>query len=98
MTDGTFVILCRDVQCFTTNESDWTPVKGSVSGNILTIEAQDNTSTANISWMVIGERQDKHMHDTDWTDKNGKVIVEPLKTAQSAIQSLTERITVLENK
>ena len=97
MTDGTFVILCRDVQCFTTNESDWTPVKGSVSGNILTIEAQDNTSTANISWMVIGERQDKHIHDTDWTDENGKVIVEPLKTAQSAtIQSLTERITALE--
>jgi hypothetical protein len=79
MTEGTFVALCRDVQCFTTNESDWTPVRGSVTGNILTIEAQDNTSTASISWMVIGERQDKHMYDTDWTDENGKVIVEPLK-------------------
>ena len=81
MTEGTFVALCRDVQCFTTNESDWTPVRGSVAGNILTIEAQDQTSTANISWMVIGERQDKHMYDTDWTDENGKVIVEPLKEA-----------------
>jgi hypothetical protein len=29
--------------------------------------------------MVIGERKDKHMMDTDWTDENGKVIVEPLK-------------------
>jgi hypothetical protein len=36
-------------------------------------------SDAVISWMVIGERQDKHMYDTDWTDDNGKVIVEPLK-------------------
>jgi hypothetical protein len=81
MTEGTFVALCRNVQCFTTNESDWTPVRGSVTGNILTIEAQDNTSTASISWMVIGERQDKHMYDTDWTDENGKVIVEPLKEA-----------------
>jgi hypothetical protein len=79
MTEGTFVALCRNVQCFTTNESDWTAVKGSVSGNILTIEAEDNTSTASISWMVIGERQDKHMIDTGWTDENGKVIVEPLK-------------------
>jgi hypothetical protein len=79
MTEGTFVVLCRDVQCFTTNESDWTAVRGSVSGNILTIEAQDQTSTSSISWMVIGERQDKHMYDTDWTDDNGKVIVEPLK-------------------
>jgi hypothetical protein len=81
MTEGTFVALCRNMQCFTTNESDWTPVRGSVTGNILTIEAQDNTSTASISWMVIGERQDKHMYDTDWTDENGKVIVEPLKEA-----------------
>jgi hypothetical protein len=80
MTEGTFVVLCRDVQCFTTNESDWTAVRGSVHGNLLTIEAQDQTCTASISWMVIGERQDKHMYDTEWTDDNGKVIVEPLKT------------------
>ena len=38
MTDGTFVGLCTDVSCFTSNESDWTPVKGSVSGNVLTGE------------------------------------------------------------
>jgi len=79
MTQGTFEVLCRDVQCFTTNESDWTAVRGSVTGNILTIEAQDNTSTASISWMVIGERKDKHIYDTEWTDDDGKVIVEPLK-------------------
>jgi len=79
MTDGTFVALCRKVQCFTTNETDWTPVRGKVVGNILTIEAQDNTSTATVSWMVIGERKDPHMYETDWTDDNGEVIVEPLK-------------------
>jgi hypothetical protein len=32
--------------------------------------------------MVIGERKDKHMYDTDWTDENGKVIVEPLKPVE----------------
>jgi hypothetical protein len=79
MTEGTFVALNREVQCFTSNESDWDAVRGSVSGNILTIECQNAESTATISWMVIGERQDKHMYDTDWTDENGKVIVEPLK-------------------
>jgi len=83
MTEGTFIVLCRDVQCFTTNESDWTAVRGSVSENILTIEAQDQTSTSSISWMVIGERQDKHMYDTDWTDDDGKVIVEPLKPIET---------------
>ena len=82
MTEGTFVKLCTDVSCFTSNESDWTPVKGSVSGNVLTITAQDNTSTATVSWLVIGERQDDHMKDgnTNWTNSDGKVIVEILKT------------------
>ena len=82
MTEGTFVGLCTDVSCFTSNESDWTPVKGSVSGNVLTITAQDNTSTATVSWLVIGERQDDHMKDgnTTWTNSDGKVIVEILKS------------------
>ncbi len=82
MTEGTFVALNTDVQCFTTNESDWDAVKGSVSGNILTISCQNTSSTATISWLVIGERQDQHMIDTDWTDENGKVIVEPLKIVE----------------
>ena len=79
MTDGTFVLLNTNVQCFTSNESGWTAIKGSVSGNNLTITAQDNTCTDTISWMVVGERHDQHMLDTEWTDENGKVIVEPIK-------------------
>ena len=81
MTEGTFEVLCTNVSCFTSNETDWTAVKGSVSGNILTITAQDNTSTATVSWMVVGERKDPHMIDTDWTDENGRVITEPLKSS-----------------
>ena len=79
MTEGTFVLLCDDVQCFTSNEDGFTAVKGSVLGNTLTITAEDNTCTDTISWMVVGERKDQHMLDTEWTDNNGKVIVEPLK-------------------
>jgi hypothetical protein len=79
MTEGTFVLLNREVQCFTTNETGWTAVKGSVSGNTLTITAQDNTCNDTVSWLVIDKRQDQHMYDTEWTDENGKVIVEPLK-------------------
>ena len=78
MTEGTFVALCRDVQCFTTNETGWTAVKGSVSGNIITITAQDNSCTDTISWMVIGERQDDSIKGTSVTDANGKLIMEPL--------------------
>ena len=86
MTEGTFVLVNTNVSCFTSNESDWTAVKGSVSGNILTITAQDNASTATVSWMVVGERHDAHVKDsnTDMFDDDGKLIVEPLKTVSSS--------------
>jgi hypothetical protein len=87
MTEGTFEALCREVQCFTTNESGWDLIKGKVIANIIYIESQNQDSTDEISWLVIGERKDKHMMETEWTDDNGKVIVEPLK-----------EITPLENK
>ena len=79
MTEGTFEVLCNNVSCFTSNETDWTAVKGSVTGNILTIIAQDNTSTATVSWMVVGERKDQDMIDCDLTDNNGRLITEALK-------------------
>jgi hypothetical protein len=79
MTSGTFEALNRNVQCFTSNESDWDAVKGSVSGNTLTISCQNTSSNANVSWLVIGERKDKHMYDTSWTDDDGFVIPEQLK-------------------
>jgi hypothetical protein len=79
MTEGTYTVLNTNTSCFTSNETDWDAVKGSVSGNILTISCQNTSSTATVSWLVIGERHDRHMLDTEWTNENGKVIVEPLK-------------------
>jgi hypothetical protein len=79
MTEGTFEALCREVQCFTTNETGWDLIKGKVIGNIIYIEAQNTSSTDEISWMVMGERKDEHIMNTSWTDNNGKIIIEPLK-------------------
>jgi len=79
MTEGTFVALNRCIRAFVNNESTWDPVRARVSGNIVTVESCVSSSTADVSWMVIGERQDTHMLDssTTFTDDNGKVIVEP---------------------
>jgi hypothetical protein len=82
MTEGTFVALNRETQFFITNQSGWNNIKGLLQGNILTIEAEDTNSTDTIAWMVVGERQDKHIKDTDWTDSNGKPILEPLKSTE----------------
>ena len=97
MTEGTFVLLNTNVQCFTTNESNWDLVKGNVVGNKLTIESKNASSTASISWMVVGERQDQHMYDTQWTDENGRVITEPLKKVESTPEEEEEEITIIEN-
>jgi hypothetical protein len=82
MTAGTFVLLNGNIQCFTSNEDGWTSIKGSVSGNTLTIQAQDASCTDTVSWLVIGERHDQHMRDTNWTDAAGRVITEPEKQAE----------------
>ena len=78
MTEGTFVALNRCIRAFVNNESTWDPVRARVSGNIVTVESCVPGSTADVSWMVIGERQDEHMlNASNMTDDNGKVIVEP---------------------
>jgi len=80
MSEGTFVALNRGIRIFTNNESNWDPVKGSVSGNVLTVESCVSDSTADVSWMVIGERQDSYMYSSKnpLTDSEGRVIVEPV--------------------
>jgi hypothetical protein len=87
MTTGTWVVLCRDAQVFTSNESGWDTVRGSMRGSTLTIECQDAASTDTVSWMVVAERKDKHMYDTEWTDAEGHVVVEPEKTAEKKVKS-----------
>ena len=78
MTSGTWILLCRDEQCYTTNETGWHHVRGSVSGSTLTIDCEEECDDT-VSWMVVAERRDQHMYDTEWTDEEGRPIVEPDK-------------------
>jgi len=71
MSEGTFVLLCRDIQCFTSNETSWDAVKASVLNNMLTINCQNTNSSDEISWMVIAERKDPSYINSDVTDDNG---------------------------
>jgi hypothetical protein len=79
MTPGTFLALNRDIQAFVNNADTWDNVRAKVMGSQLVIECQNPESTATVSWLVIGERQDKEIHESSLTDDNGKVIVEPVK-------------------
>ena len=79
MTPGTFLALNRDIQAFVSNIDDWDAVRAKMMGSQLLIECQNAESKASVSWMVVGERQDKEIYASKLTDDNGKIIVEPLK-------------------
>ena len=80
MTEGTFVLLNKDVSTFTFNEENWEHIRGKTVENILTIESQNELSSALVTFMVIGERCDNFVKgDTTMTDDNGNFMPEILK-------------------
>ena len=85
MTPGTFLALNRDIQAFVNNADTWDLVRAKVMGSQLIIDCQNPDSNAEVSWLVIGERQDKEIHNSVLTDDNGKVIIEPLKTTENNV-------------
>ena len=76
MTAGTFAWLTKDIQTFTSNETGWDAVKSSFSGDTITIECQNTSSTDTISWMVVAERDDPNIKSSSITDSNGDLIIE----------------------
>jgi len=82
MTAGTWALLCRDAQVFTTNETGWFHVRGTVSGSTLTIECEEGTCTDTVSWMVVAERQDDEIKAQSSTDEDGHLILEPLQVEE----------------
>jgi hypothetical protein len=76
MTDGTFNALCTNAVYYLQNHGSFDRVKGSISGNILMITCENNTSSDLINWMVVAERKDKDIKDWNRTDENGMFITE----------------------
>ena len=79
MTKGTFQALTRDVQCFTTNETNWEKVKGKIKDNKLSIQSNNPVSNIEVNWLIMGERNDDYIKKSIITDDEGNLIVEPLK-------------------
>ena len=76
-TDGTFVALTRDAQIWVHNATGWDAVRGSLSGNTLTITCQDSSSTDTIHWLIVADRYDNHMQTNMTTDPTtGRPLVE----------------------
>ena len=76
MSEGTFEAINKEAYTVTTNESDFEPVKGNVSGNILEIVSQDVSSNAEVSWIVFAKRNDIAIQDTSLLDASLNYIAE----------------------
>jgi hypothetical protein len=71
MTEGTFESLCRNPVKYLHNNDSFSRIKGSISGNILTITCEDPLSSDTIDWMVVAERNDPHIYEWNRTNDNG---------------------------
>lgn len=71
MTAGTFEALCRNPVKYLHNNDSFRRIKGTISGNILTITCEDPTSCDTIDWMVVAERRDPLIHEWERTNANG---------------------------
>ena len=61
----------------------------------MTISCEDSTSSATVSWMVIGERMDHAIKKNANTDIHGKIIPERLQNAswkQAKLSSLLNEL------
>jgi hypothetical protein len=76
MTEGTFVALCKNPSVFVSNESDWDQVKGSVVGNLLSIESRNPEACSRVAFMVVAERTDPGIVTSDITDEKGNFVPE----------------------
>jgi len=84
-TDGTFAALTRDPQIWVQNTTGWDAVRGTLSGNVLTITCQEATSTDTIHWLVVADRYDTHMQEHMTTDATtGRPLVEYEKPGEEA--------------
>ena len=71
MTEGTFVALSHNPNCHISNNVDWTPVRGRVEGNILTIEAKESDCNVEVEWLVTCARRDPEIYKLPAMDVDG---------------------------
>jgi alpha-tubulin suppressor-like RCC1 family protein len=76
MTSGTFPALNTNSQLFLRNNETYDRVKGAINGSIITIECENTTDEIEVDWLVIGERHDEHVINTELTDSEGNLICE----------------------
>ena len=75
MTDGTFVLINKNIQVFVNNNETFDRVIGKVVGNKLNIKCENENADCYIDWLVIGERNDDDIKRCN-SASGGSIIIE----------------------
>jgi hypothetical protein len=76
MTPGTWEKLNRNPDIFLQNLEGWSRLKGKITGSTLEIKCEDENCMDLVSWMVVAERQDEHVMNSNMSDDEGRLILE----------------------
>jgi hypothetical protein len=78
MTPGTFEALTVNPSIYLQNAEGWTRLRGTIKGATLAIEAEDPACADLVEWMVIAERDDKHINEGagGMANEHGDLILE----------------------
>ena len=76
MAPGTWEKLNRNPDIFLQNLEGWSRLKGKITGSTLEIECEDENCMDLVSWMVVAERQDEHVMNSNMSDDEGRLILE----------------------
>jgi hypothetical protein len=83
MMSGTFAALAMNPTIYLQNLTGFTAIRpGEIDGAEFEIMAQDPESTDEISWLVCAERKDAFVMESESTDDEGHLILEPVKEAE----------------
>ena len=76
MKPGTFAALNKNPIYLLQNDTTFDRVKAKFKGNLLIITCENNQSSDVIHWVVIAERQDTFIKESDITNSEGSLITE----------------------
>jgi len=76
MTAGTFMALNSNFSLYVRNNKTYDRVYGIINGSKITINCENIVDEIEIDWLVIGERQDKHVINVPMTTNTGSLICE----------------------
>jgi hypothetical protein len=79
MDEGTFAKLTCNPRVFLQSADSFDRVRGTVRGGLLSIECENRSSTAEVHWLIVAERQDRSFKESKMAGAHGHLETQGIK-------------------